>query len=90
MCSNWKYRILNSFLVERWPDLAMLDHAARHGVLMDGDRRAGFSGQHQETQMAGIGPLYHALTRRRLLGAAGVGAIALSNVALAKPGWAKP
>ena len=30
---------------------------------------------------------HHAITRRRLLGAAGVGAIALSNFALSKPGW---
>jgi DMSO/TMAO reductase YedYZ molybdopterin-dependent catalytic subunit len=34
--------------------------------------------------MAESGPLYHAITRRRLLGTAGVGAIALSNFAHAK------
>ena len=39
--------------------------------------------------MAETSPLHHAITRRRLLGAAGVGAIALSNVALSKPGWAE-
>ena len=37
--------------------------------------------------MTETGPLQLAITRRRLLGAAGVGAIALSNVALSKPGW---
>lgn len=39
--------------------------------------------------MAETGALHHLITRRRLLGTAGVGALALTNLALANPGWAE-
>ena len=39
--------------------------------------------------MAEIDPLQHTITRRRLLGAAGVGAMALSNLALSRPARAQ-
>ena len=67
------FGILNSFLIEEIAG----DHDVSFRCLLSTGGQHGF----QEEQMTGNGPLHHIITRRRLLGAAGVGALALSSLA---------